>query len=192
MSQEIEIEYKVLLTKEEYKRLLASLPFDTSVYEQTNHYFETSPLSLKDKGCALRIREKNNVYQLTLKEPHPDGLLETHNQLTKKEACSWFNNNIDKDKHPIKRLINKGINVDELMYYGTLKTERRQFKESGIIYVLDYSTYNGHVDWELEMEAPSKEIGRNAFHKLLKKFSITHKHTPNKIARFFQTHHSSE
>ncbi|MGM8212679.1 CYTH domain-containing protein [Virgibacillus sp. W0430] len=188
MSQEIEIEYKVLLTKQEYTRLLKALPFNNESLKQTNYYFETSPLSLKDKGCALRIREKNNTFCLTLKEPHSEGILETHDELTEKEACSWLANNINKNKHTIQRLIAKGVNVESLNYYGKLITERRQFQQEDIVYVLDYSTYNGYSDYELEIEAPNKEVGITAFQKIITDYSIIGKKTPNKIARFFQTY----
>ncbi|MGM8364374.1 CYTH domain-containing protein [Virgibacillus sp. W0181] len=188
MSQEIEIEYKMLLTEQEHTRLLVALPFPEVPCKQTNYYFETKTLELKDLGCALRIREKNDKYQLTLKEPHPDGLLETHDSLSKKEACSWINGNINDDKYTMKRLIGKNINIAQLICYGSLVTERRQFQNNDILYVLDYSTYNGYADWELEIEAPSKESGLEAFHSLLQKYAITEKETPNKISRFFQTH----
>ncbi|MFP3488877.1 CYTH domain-containing protein, partial [Staphylococcus sp. SIMBA_130] len=61
---------------------------------QINHYFETKEFSLKELGCAIRIREKDGKYTLTLKEPHPDGLLETHDLLTKQEALNWMNGTI--------------------------------------------------------------------------------------------------
>src|SRR5690625_4119666 len=99
MAQEIEIEYKMLLTKTEFERLLSSNPFPKAGEKQINYYFDTKHFSLQKKSCALRIREKNNIYQLTLKEPHTTGLLETHDTLSKKDALSWLNGNIIEQKH---------------------------------------------------------------------------------------------
>ncbi|WP_212685903.1 CYTH domain-containing protein, partial [Salmonella enterica] len=82
MAQEIEIEFKNLLTEEEYLKLLSNLPFPKYSQTQTNYYFETEDFSLKAHGSALRIREKNGNYTLTLKETHELGLLETHDALT--------------------------------------------------------------------------------------------------------------
>src|SRR5699024_2293642 len=93
MSQEIEIEYKNLLTKQEFDYLLGHFPFPQNSQKQTNFYFETENFSLKENGAALRIREKDGHYRLTLKEPHPDGLLETHDPLTEAEAMNWLQGN---------------------------------------------------------------------------------------------------
>lgn len=187
MTQEIEIEYKNLLTKEEFDRLLTGLPFPKGAITQTNHYFETKDFSLKQHGAALRIREKQGKYQLTLKEPHPQGLLETHDTLTKQEALDWMEGRRKGKDHTTKQLTNMGISLAELIYYGSLTTERRELHHAGVLLVLDYSTYNGKSDYELEIEAPSKTAGVNAFNTLLETYQIKKKHTPNKIKRFFRS-----
>lgn len=187
MTQEIEIEYKNLLTKEEFDRLSRSLPFPKNSDSQTNYYFETRDFSLKKKGCALRIREKNGEYNLTLKEPHPEGLLETHDSLTRQEAHDWIDGNIKAKEHTAKQLAFKGIILEDLVYYGSLTTERRELYDENVLIVLDYSTYNGKADYELELEAPSQDIGIKAFDSLLITHNIKKRPTPNKIKRFFQT-----
>lgn len=185
MAQEIEIEFKNLLTKAEYNRLLDALPFPTVGKTQTNHYFETVDFQLKQKVAALRIREINGVYQLTLKEPYDDGLLETHDQLTSIEASNWFTGKPVAKPHTSHQLDQLGIQIQDLQYWGSLQTERKEFKQDGYIYVLDYSTYHGHYDYELELEVPQKEAGEAHFNELLKQHHIIKRHTPNKIQRFF-------
>lgn len=187
MTQEIEIEYKNLLTKEEFNHILKGLPFPENGITQTNHYFETEDFFLKQNGCALRIREKQGKYQLTLKEPHPQGLLETHDALTKQEALDWIAGNINEKENTAKQLANKGISTADLIYYGSLTTERRELHHDDVLVVLDYSTYNGKSDYELEVEAPSEAIGIRAFHSLLETYQVEKKHTPNKIKRFFSS-----
>ncbi|WP_373895702.1 CYTH domain-containing protein [Virgibacillus sp. CBA3643] len=187
MTQEIEIEYKNLLTKDEYERLLYNLSFPEHSQAQTNYYFETTDFALKNSGCALRIREKNDEYRLTLKEPHKDGLLETHDSLTEKEARDWMQGNIIAKTNTTTQLKKMGVSPESLNYYGSLTTKRHELEDKEIIIVLDYSTFNGRADYELEVEAITQEIGIQAFESLLKEHHIQKRDTPNKIERFFQT-----
>ncbi len=192
MTQEIEIEYKNMLTKDEFNLLLTSLPFPQKAETQVNHYFETADFSLKEQGCALRIREKNGSFTMTLKEPHTTGLLETHDQLTKDEADSWLNGRPTTTPETINRLANKGIEVDKLIYYGSLTTKRREFAYDDVLLVLDYNTYLGTTDYELELEAASEQSGQSMMRKLLDDYQIEQRKTPNKIHRFFAAKNGEE
>ncbi len=58
MSQEIEIEYKNLLTKDEFNSLLSNLSFPRKGQVQINYYFETADLALRNKLSALKIKKK--------------------------------------------------------------------------------------------------------------------------------------
>ncbi|WP_077623045.1 CYTH domain-containing protein [Sediminibacillus massiliensis] len=188
MAQEIEIEFKNLLTEQEYLRLKNALDLqEVPAYVHTNHYFETKNFDLKKHGAALRIREKNNQWQLTLKEPHEEGLLETHDTLTEEEAKSWVNGDIIPKPLVAKQLNQLGIDFAELEYGGTLQTKRIEAEYKRTIVVLDHSMYNGQVDYELEIEAQDKETGEKVFHQLLEEHQITKKDTPNKIKRFYSS-----
>ncbi|HEX6594532.1 MAG TPA: CYTH domain-containing protein [Bacillota bacterium] len=185
--QEIEIEFKNLLTKEEYKRLYTALPFPRRAQTQINYYFDTAQFSLQNEQCALRIRKKNNSYRLTLKEAHEYGVLETHDSLTENIAVQWIQGNVIAQPNTTKQLNKMSISPEDLRYYGSLTTRRREYKENDLLYVLDHSTYNNREDYELEIEAPCEEVGIRAFHQLLKQYTILKKKTPNKIERFFTT-----
>lgn len=185
MTQEIEIEYKNLLMKEEFDYLLEQLPFPASGKKQVNYYFETTDFALKQKGSALRIREKAGKFQLTLKEPHAEGLLETHDLLSESEAKSWLSSKIIPKKYTEKQLLNLGISSKSLKYAGKLTTVRRELQYQNVLLVLDYSTYNEQEDYELEIEAPSKKIGIDMYQRLLEQYNIPLRKTPNKIERFF-------
>jgi len=185
MTQEIEIEYKNLLTKKEYDRLLEQLPFPSQGKKQINYYFETTDFALKARGSALRIREKDGKYQLTLKEPHPDGLLETHDWLSKSEAKHWLSNEIIPKKNTETQLLKMGISSNQLKYCGNLTTIRRELHYQDVLLVLDYSSYNGQEDYELELEASSQEAGIRMFYDVLEQYAIQQRKTPNKIERFF-------
>lgn len=187
MAQEIEIEYKNLLTKQEFYHLLSNLSFPQTSQKQTNHYFETKNLALKERSSALRIREKDGGYKLTLKEPHANGLLETHDKITKNVAMNWLQGEITAEEHTGNQLNKLGISPEELIYYGSLTTERREMQYGQVLLVLDYSTYNGKADYELELEAPNQTIGHETFHALLTEYHIPERETPNKIKRFFSS-----
>lgn len=189
MNQEIEIEFKMMLTKNEYIQLSQQLSFPNQAISQTNYYFETENFSLKKKKSALRIREKNDTYTLTLKQPHRDGILETHELLSENEAYQLINGQPifnNKMAHYLELL---NIPIGDLKYYGNLMTERREFTQNNIVYVLDKSYYNDTVDYELEIESPTKNKGKRIFYSILNEFNIKEKKTMTKIERFFKTLH---
>lgn len=187
MKQEIEIEFKMMLTENEYNTLRQHRPFPKQAVTQTNYYFETEDFLLKQKKCALRIRKKNDTYTLTLKQPHKQGILETHKSLTESEAKSWLDEKPILDEEMTNYLEMLNIPINNLKFYGSLTTERRQFEQHNIVYVLDKSFYNNEVDFELEIEAPTQNLGKQSFQSLLDEFNIKQKQTLTKIERFFNT-----
>jgi len=189
MSQQIEIEFKTMLTETEFNQLLARLPFPKEPIMQTNYYFETEDFLLKRNKSALRIREKFNRYQLTLKEPHPEGTLETSDWLTLEEAKAW----LEGSPYPIgkeavhQRLKKLGINEKMLKLFGHLTTERYVYEMDKVSLMLDKSSYHDIVDYELEVEAMSKEAGLSALQSLLEQEKIVERKAKTKIERFFQS-----
>ena len=186
MSQEIEIEFKNLLTEEEFNKILDTFSFPTEPFRQINHYFETDDFGLKAQHAALRIREKDTRNILTLKEPHPDGLLETHDLLTEQEKAAWIANKPIAKQNTLKQLNALHINVDDLKYWGTLITDRREMAYKDCTLVLDYSTYGNTNDYEFELEANNRTTGKKVFEEILRNTSIPQRKTPNKIKRFFK------
>ena|GEM_PF-3897939 len=122
---------------------------------------------------------------MTLKEPHPQGLIETHDLLTEQEAASWLQDEIIPKENVANQLAHLNIAPSALRYYGQLTTARRELHHNDVLFVLDYSTFNGKDDYEFELEAPSEEVGLRAFNALLTEHQITRKKTPSKIERFF-------
>lgn len=183
--QEIEIEYKVLLTKEQYEKLETAFPFPKIPFKQVNHYFETDTFALKSHRSALRIREKEGKYTLTLKEVQTEGILETHDKLTEEEFRSWINGQVIPKENTSKRLRKLSVDLSKLKYFGSLTTERKTFSEGNIHYFLDKSFYHDKVDYELEIEAPNKEIGLKVFQSILEQYEIERKKPITKIERFF-------
>ncbi len=188
MSQEIEIEFKNLLTQTEYEQLTEELPFDTdNRFTQTNYYFETEEFDLRERGCALRIRKKKDSWTATLKEPHVDGLLETHDTLTEEDVRAWMNDTPSPAPNIDLRLKNMGLSFSDVQFKGALITERMEVPYKDTLLVLDRSHYNQQTDYELELEAKEKEHGEHIFNEILEQYSIPKRETPNKIQRFFTT-----
>ncbi|UOQ43422.1 CYTH domain-containing protein [Halobacillus salinarum] len=193
MVQEVEIEFKNLLTYDEYNRIYQFLPFKSvELFEQTNYYFETKDLKLREQGAALRIRHKNNKWVLTLKQPHSEGLLETHDELSPDEANLWIQNKTTKKPDVAKQLNQLGVAEDELIYLGSLTTRRCEVDYQDTTVVLDHSLYYGKEDFELEVEADTYVEGDAVFSHLLKELNIPKRPTDNKIKRFYQAKLESE
>ncbi|QXE02732.1 CYTH domain-containing protein [Terribacillus sp. DMT04] len=188
MPQEVEIEFKNLLTKAEFDTLYTILKMEKEPeIQQVNHYFETKDFQLKQHGAALRIREKNGEYQSTLKQPYEDGLLETHDTLTAEQANAWIQGEITLGPEIRKQIQELGVCTEELAYGGRLKTIRRETAYYDTTVVLDRSEYGDTVDYELELEANTFAHGQSVFQSILVDYDITKRKTPNKIQRFYDS-----
>ncbi|MFN2747139.1 MULTISPECIES: CYTH domain-containing protein [Bacillus] len=184
MSQELEIEFKNMLTKKEFEQIKSHYQFSAGeFFTQKNHYFDTPSFSLKEKGAALRIREKQGRHVLTLKEPAPVGLTETHQQLSFKPDPESFQ---IPDGPVSDRLKGLGVAPGSLAYFGTLATDRAEKKLPQGLIVLDRSRYLTVEDYELEFEVADYEKGKHDFKALLQSFGIPERHTKNKIVRFYE------
>ncbi|HEX6923629.1 MAG TPA: CYTH domain-containing protein [Bacillales bacterium] len=186
MSQEIEIEFKNLLQHREFTQLCKHFDVKKEDFTlQHNHYFDTPSFMLKKKGCALRIREKNNRRTLTLKQPHPDGLLETHQALTEQETAAAMADSSFPDGAVTKVLYEMDVPSASLNFLGTLSTQRAEVPHENGLVVLDHSFYLETEDFELEYESQERSRGEKTFHELLAAFQIPKRETDNKIRRFF-------
>lgn len=189
MAQEIEIEFKNLLTKNEFELLMQkyNVTFKDFI-SQENYYFDTTNFLLKGKQSALRIRKKLDKYILTLKQPYEQGLLETHQELTEDQASTLLYNEgaIMVDGSVKEAVLSLGINPDELQFLGALKTDRIEITDNENILVLDHSFYLNHEDYELEYEVKDPVTGKNNFLDILKQNNIPVRTTKNKIQRFFE------
>lgn len=190
MSQEIEIEFKNLLTKTEFEAFKTSFNItDDDFITQENHYFDTPNFLLKSRQSALRIRKKQDVYFLTLKQPHKEGLLETHQKITEEEAKLLLSNKAEVfiDGEVKEAILKLDIDPQAITYLGTLKTNRAEIRDCENLLVLDHSFYLNHEDYELEYEVQNIETGKQKFLALLQQHNIPLRPAKNKILRFFET-----
>ena len=162
MATNIEIEAKVLINENDYKRIIKLYNKENSTkIIQTNYYIDTDSLYLRKYGIGLRIREKG-YYTLTIKAPLAEGLLERKQSITEEEFLNIKNNDILPAGEIKNLLITLGVKIEDLRIITSLVTERTEIENetTGTIFSIDKNSYNDQFDYELEMEGPSIEIAR--------------------------------
>lgn len=191
MSQNIEIEFKNMLTSEEFLQLKLHFNIDQNKFKkQVNHYFDTPSFSLKSLNSALRIREKGTLFEMTLKQPAKQGLLETNQLLSAEQAENMLNSGKIVDGE-VKDIITKMVeDADTLQYFGSLTTNRAEFNYKDGLLVLDHSDYLNTEDYEIEYEVPDEAEGFKVFSELLSELKIPVRSTDNKIKRFYSKKYS--
>lgn len=185
MTQEVEIEFKSMLTKDEYEKLIRAYKLENQVRWQANDYFDTPTFQLKKQGAALRIREKKHGQVLTLKQPNEVGLLETHSSITEEEAEDLFKYGIIHDDQMKQALAPFQLNA-ALEHLGRLETNRAEHQTEDGLLVLDESHYLETTDYEIEFEVTNEEAGKRAFERLLAEHGLPYRPAKNKIVRFME------
>lgn len=186
LNQEIEIEFKNLLTKSEFQQLLTHFSITENDFKkQINYYFDTPQFTLKEKQSALRIRLKKDNYTLTLKQPAEIGLLETHQHLSEEQALKMITDGQFPKGDIYDILSNENVSPSLITFFGKLTTERAELQYKNGLLVFDHSSYLDTDDYEVEFEVTDEESGRIEFYELLKTQGIPLRKTENKIMRFY-------
>ncbi|MEG0592245.1 MAG: CYTH domain-containing protein [Coprobacillus sp.] len=168
MKEQIEIEYKILITQDIFQQMINNNQVERD-YIQTNYYF-THPI-LQAKKYMLRIREKDNTYELTLKRPYLTHQLETNiiiDKQTKDKLIShqYINNEI------IDILQKEGINPLELVQQFSLTTHRYDIQLNEGTLSLDHNQYLGKEDYELEFEVYHEKEGYEKFLEIISAYQL--------------------
>lgn len=181
----IEYEKKILLTKDEYEKLITTFSENAKTIVQKNHYYDTRDYKLNKNGVTCRIREKDNKFIATIKTHLSDKSIEETKQVYSEKDNSLFH------KY-------------NAVYQGVLTTYRTViFVSSEYEIVIDKNEYLGTVDYELEAEyydlnelsikAPLKLIA-NTLNIDPNTFYLRGNFSKSKSARFFERkkllHHS--
>lgn len=187
MATNNEIEFKQILTKDLYDKIFNTYFKNEKPFSQTNYYIDTKGFKLRGHRSALRIRVKDNSYEMTLKVPAEVGLMEYNHPTNVKLK---MNDTLSNSKLPddIRNIIEGQFNVseDELIILGDLTTLRVETHYQNELLVLDKSEYLNKVDYELEFEVDSYNEGYEKFKQLLQEFDIKHEKPLNKVQRFFE------
>ena len=186
MSQEIEIEFKNLLTKAQYEQLLKVFSIDASqIHRQVNHYFDTPAQHLKKLSSALRIRVLHDAIEFTLKEKTAEHQhLETTDFISTEDAEAILNGSEITAPSVKARLEHYQVPLDALHCYGTLTTDRVEIPYEGGLLVFDHSFYLQCDDYEVEYETNDETFGKKVFAEFLKQHHIKPEVAPKKIVRF--------
>lgn len=185
LSNQLEIEFKNLLTHKEFLRLCKTFSIcDTDFLSQTNTYFDTPDFSLRDEQMGFRLRTLPSRNELTLKSPSSNehSMLETTELVTNEERDAiLLQGYIDTSQFKSFSHL-----PPRLYSFGSLRTERAEFHYKDGLLVLDHSHYMQQEDYEVEYEVEDVELGRKNFLDLLDRHDIPTRQTDKKIARFMK------
>lgn len=185
MTRELEIEFKNMLSQEEYEQLLAHFGCTREgAKTQHNYYFDTPDFGLKQKKCALRIRKKQAAFECTLKTPAPEGNYEITDELSTDSAEAMIAGRSFSSPEVFSSLELLQVNPAELMMIGKLTTHRTELEIDGGLLVLDHSEYGNTEDYEVEFEVADAVKGEKRFFELLERHGIPKRSADKKIARF--------
>lgn len=178
MKTSIEIEYKTLISLEEYRALLKEFDLEGNIFNQKNFYFDTDDFYLRKNDMALRIRHKGEIYKLTLKHPHEDGsLYEDSILLSKEQALDMIKNGFIPKEY--------GIN-SKVVLKATQETNRVSTPYLDGKLFFDESVYYDETDYEVEYEASDLKQGLKTFKDFLHEHKIAYKTGMHKIDRVYQ------
>lgn len=171
MSNAIEIESKVLLQKGDYEKLASAFK-ESPRYEQTNYYIDNEQRLLAKEGIALRIRSKEGHYELTLKTPLSQGLLEKNENITEAAFLDFQNKGVFPKGDTTRFLTMLDIDVSTLKILTFLTTERIDVEYEGGLLSIDRNHYSGIVDYEIEFEYNNMKGSEEIMKELLTSHKI--------------------
>ncbi|AGY38112.1 adenylate cyclase [Streptococcus ilei] len=181
----LEIEFKTLLTKEEYDSLKDFFKEQPPI-RQTNHYIDTPDQAIRNHQMALRIRTLADRAELTLKVPQEAGHFEYNQALTFDQVEDFLSKKKLPQGEIASFLTDLGIPLVALDVWGSLETERREKRIPKGLLAFDRSRYNSIEDYELEMEVDAAS-DETYFHEFLKEKQIEYKPAKSKVARLAQS-----
>lgn len=177
MSNAIEIEAKALVGPADYEKL-RSLYKDYPSYTQTNYYVDDDHFLLRKEGFALRVREKEGLYEMTLKTPLSQGLLEKNCAWSKATFDAFEKDGIFPDGDIKRFLTMLDIDVSTLRIKTSLTTCRVDVPYLSGKLSIDKNDYSGKTDYEVELEFNNLRDAESNLKELLEKNGIAY--VPNK------------
>ncbi len=182
MSKNIELEYKTLLTKEQFETIKKNYHFNEP-FKQVNHYYDVPEKTLSKRRCPLRIREIDNKLVFTLKTPNKIGVNEYE-----MEVSSFDFKDITLSNDIIKAL--GDVNYKELVEFGSLTTYRSELITDLAVISLDENFYADQHDYEIEYEVKKDHDSLQMFKAFMYANGIANpKPAPGKTSRFRKATH---
>ncbi len=144
MSENLEIEFKTLLSIEEFSRVIDYFQFkEEQFFTQINYYFDSADFQLRKRRMGLRVRVLSDNAEITLKIPEKVGLLEINDALSVEEAKAIVESaTLPTIGNVYNKLNQLGIDQSDLRLIGSLTTKRAELKLPQGLLALDESWYN--------------------------------------------------
>ena len=190
MSKELEIEFKTLLTKEEYVKLCTKFQ-DCKRNLQINYYFDTSRFTLKASDIGLRVRMLDkDKYVITLKKKKGYTIQQFTQPITAEEFA-MIKETGTLPEGEIANEIPSIIGTQKVNNFMSLTTNRVYMPYSNGILFIDKSSYLGVSDFELVYEAKNYHDGKKEFVQLIGELQIQYKKSEKKVKRAFNAYKRS-
>ena len=152
-----EYETRLMIDEERY---LFIVTYFMNIYpnkhflQNTNYYFDTDDLFLRQKHITLRVRTINDIKsELTLKIKGENGDDEINDGLTPKEAELLVNQNIFPYGQVRNRLMLLPYSLDKYHRVAVLYNRRLEIEYEDYLLVIDKNTYGEVVDYNIEIES---------------------------------------
>lgn len=185
MQSTTEVEFKSLLSIEEYERLIEKFKGNRTDF-QTNHYFDTPRFSLKALDASLRVRERDEL-ELTLKRKKGYTIQEFTITIDR-ETFEQIKITGSVPEGELKNELSALIGNQRLVNFLSLSTLRMFLPyKSGALFI-DKSEFLGVTDYELEYEAKSYSVGKKEFIQLINELNIQYKKADKKIKRAYNAY----
>lgn len=180
MDKNIEKEYKILLTKQQFEKL-SSFYEPLTFKNQVNVYYDTHDNKIRSLKGAMRIRTKEGQHTFTLKMFSEEGLQEFECSLKENSLLALNNKEIT--------LLLENYNIQgPFQTIATLSTNRAIVETEEAELCFDISEYNDTSDYEIEYEYKKEHNGLEIFNKILSKINVHYdKNCSSKIARALRT-----
>lgn len=173
-------EFKSLITREEYDRLLAAFP-NVKDDMQTNHYFDTRRFSLKAVDISVRVRERDN-FELTYKRKKGYAPIVKTFEIEKEDYENIKETGVLENEE-VNKEISKYIKTQKLENYLSLGTLRKYLPYlNGVLY-FDITTYLGITDYEVGYSSKDYEHGKKTFVDIIRKYNLNYIKAEKKIKR---------
>lgn len=181
---DIEIEFKNMLTLDEYHQIYQyyHLEKQETIYNK-NYYYDTPDNLIKNNQAALRIRHNHQLKEITLKEKSKSYNQEINIRIANDEIKNALTlaDLPDAIKH---KLLSYDKSICNLYLIEKIETKRKELPIGDNLLVLDETRFlNGVIDYELEFEVRDYKVGKKQFEEILNHFNIAIKKAKPKIAR---------
>ncbi len=158
-----ENEFKIMLDKEQYDKLLCLYDFKT--FTQINHYYDTEELEMSERRVTVRVRELDGEYFLQMKLP-------TNKEFSRTELSRKVTTPADIITGSELSAL-AGGEFPDVKYLGALTTVRSVWKFDGGEIDLDRSDYFGKTDYELEIEFTNEQAARSVLEKIRSELGLS-------------------